>query len=96
MSLQRAKTEADIAFAISMGHAIREARHKRGIKAEALALEMGVSVKSLSSWENGHALPSLPYLLTLAHHFEIDAWKLLRDAQTMHLNRQVFDGHKVG
>lgn len=55
---------------------MRELRAKLGLSQQAFATSLGVSIASVSRWENGHR----PLLLTAGQIFEL--LKLLRQANT--------------
>lgn len=48
------------------GKRIAEARKKKGMTQEELALACAVTAQAVSKWENGHNLPDIENLLTLA------------------------------
>ena len=56
---------------MELGNHIRNIRKQRGLKQEQLAEAMGVSVASVSKWENGQCAPELLVLIELADFFEV-------------------------
>ena len=51
---------------------IRELRKKKGIQQKELALEIGVSIPTVSEWETGKKDPSGERLRKLAKYFDVD------------------------
>ena len=56
---------------MDIGGAIRELRLKRGVTQEGLAGALGVSVQTVSRWENGVNFPDLSMLPELAVYFNV-------------------------
>ena len=56
---------------------IRELRKKAGIQQKELALEIGVSIPTVSEWENGKKDPSGDRLKRLAEYFGVDELVIL-------------------
>lgn len=56
---------------MELGNNIRNIRKQRGLRQEQLAEAMGVSIASVSKWENGQCAPELTVLMELADFFEV-------------------------
>jgi len=56
---------------MELGNNIRDIRKQRGLRQEQLAEAMGVSIASVSKWENGQCAPELTVLAELADFFEV-------------------------
>ena len=56
---------------------IRELRKKKGIQQKELALEIGVSIPTVSEWETGKKDPSGERLRKLAKYFGVDELVIL-------------------
>lgn len=56
---------------MELGNNIRMIRKQRGLRQEQLAEAMGVSIASVSKWENGQCAPELTVLAELADFFEV-------------------------
>lgn len=56
---------------MELGNNIRNIRKQRGLRQEQLAEAMGVSIASVSKWENGQCAPELTVLAELADFFEV-------------------------
>lgn len=56
---------------MELGNNIRNIRKQRGLRQEHLAEAMGVSIASVSKWENGQCAPELTVLMELADFFEV-------------------------
>lgn len=56
---------------MDLGNNIRNIRKQRGLRQEQLAEVMGVSIASVSKWENGQCAPELTVLTELADFFEV-------------------------
>ena len=56
---------------MELGNNIKNIRKQRGLKQEQLAEAMGVSIASVSKWENGQCAPELTVLMELADFFEV-------------------------
>jgi transcriptional regulator with XRE-family HTH domain len=52
------------------GMLIREARHRRGVAQEELAVQCGVMAASVARWEAGARVPESSHLRALAHYLE--------------------------
>ena len=76
---RRHPREPELARAI--GKAIRVARRRIGMKAEILAYECGVTAQSVSFWETGKAVPTLPNLLTACEKLGLPMSTLIRGAE---------------
>ena len=64
----------------SLGRRIKEARNSSALTQADLAWSLGVSVKQLSFWETGKALPRLSNLLALSDHLGVSVdWLLGRE-----------------
>ena len=50
---------------------LKDLRKEKDIGQETLALELRVSVKTVSHWETGYTQPSIEQLIKLADYFEI-------------------------
>lgn len=61
-----------------LGPAIREARTKKGMSQGSLAEALGVTQPSVSAWEAGRSLPTIPLLHKLAVVTDSDPGELLR------------------
>lgn len=61
-----------------LGPAIRDARQKKNMSQGALAEALGVTQPSVSAWEAGRSLPTIPLLYRLAEVTETDPGLLLR------------------
>lgn len=55
--------EETLRFAKALGTVLRVARKQKGIKAENLAYDIGVSAQTVSGWETGKFLPYTPHLM---------------------------------
>ena len=63
--MPRAKQdEESIRLAKALGTVLRVARKQKGIKAESLAYDVGISAQTLSNWETGKFLPYTPHLMS--------------------------------
>lgn len=62
---------------MEIGSTIRELRLSRGLRQEQLATELGVSVQTISRWENEVNLPDLSMLPILASFFRVTTDYLL-------------------
>lgn len=51
---------------------VKELRKKKGIQQKELALEIGVSIPTISQWEHGKTDPSGERLKKLADYFKVD------------------------
>jgi len=56
---------------------VRELRKKKGIQQKELALEIGVSIPTVSDWETGKKDPSGDRLRKLAEYFGVDELVIL-------------------
>ena len=56
---------------MELGNNIYNLRKQRGLKQEQLAEGMGVSIASVSMWENGQCAPELTVLMEMADYFEV-------------------------
>lgn len=56
---------------MELGNNIRNIRKQHGLRQEQLAEAMGVSIASVSKWENGQCAPELTVLMELADFFEV-------------------------
>ena len=56
---------------MELGNNIRNIRKQHGLRQEQLAEAMGVSIASVSKWENGQCAPELTVLAELADFFEV-------------------------
>ena len=62
---------------------IRELRKKKGIQQKELAMIVGVSIPTVSEWENGKKDPSKERLRKLAQYFEVDELVILGKANAI-------------
>ena len=56
---------------------VRELRKKKGIQQKELAIEIGVSIPTVSDWETGKKDPTGERLKKLANYFEVDELVIL-------------------
>lgn len=56
---------------------VRELRKKKGIQQKELAIEIGVSIPTVSDWENGKKDPAGERLQKLAKYFGVDELVIL-------------------
>ena len=56
---------------MELGNNIKNIRKQHGLRQEQLAEAMGVSIASVSKWENGQCAPELTVLMELADFFEV-------------------------
>lgn len=64
-----------------LGRNIRELRIKKGLRAYAVAGELGVSKSTISRIENGTRYPSPQLLLKLAQYFDVGLDDLFRSEE---------------
>ncbi len=62
---------------MNIGRTIRELRQKRGITQEEFSEALGVSVQTVSRWENGVNVPDLSMLPQIAIYFKVTTDYLL-------------------
>ena len=62
---------------MEIGNVIRMLRIRKGIKQEQLAADIGVSVQTVSRWENAVNYPDLSMLPVLASYFNVTTDYLL-------------------
>lgn len=62
----------------NLGKALRLLRERQGVSKAELAAALGVARSTVSSWERGAWLPSLPVLASLADRLELDLGDLDR------------------
>lgn len=58
---------------------LHELRTKRGITQAALAVAVGVTPRAVKYWEHGARIPSAPFLLALAHFFQVSPEYLMTE-----------------
>lgn len=63
-----------------LGMAIRSARKNAGLSQQAVADSLSVPQSSISTWESGAVVPTVPLLLSLAETVNIDPAALLQIA----------------
>ncbi len=56
---------------------LKELRKEKEIGQETLALELSVSVKTVSHWETGYTQPSIEQLIKIADYFGVSTDELL-------------------
>ncbi len=56
---------------------LKELRKEKEIGQETLALELSVSVKTVSHWETGYTQPSIEQLIKIADYFGVSLDELL-------------------
>ena len=56
---------------------LKELRKEKEIGQETLALELSVSVKTVSHWETGYTQPSIEQLIKIADYFCVSLDELL-------------------
>lgn len=62
---------------MDIGKIIRELRTRKGIRQEQFAADIGVSVQTVSRWENGVNYPDVSMLPVLASYFRVTTDHLL-------------------
>ena len=58
-------------FQLYVSNNIRFARKRMGLNQSQMADKLGVSVKQVSTWENGKSMPSVDHLLDLCDLFQV-------------------------
>lgn len=73
-------------FARRLGRALAVARAEAGLTQEQVASELGVFSETISRFERGTNLPTLPRLIALANLYEIPLTKLIGPSSTRPLD----------
>lgn len=60
----------------TVGQNIREARHRAGLRTEALAGRIGYSAHSIEAYERGKIIPKLDVIEALAAALNVPPWEL--------------------
>ena len=66
---------------IKTGKFIAELRKEKGMTQEQLGAKLGVNSRSVSRWENGHGMPDISLLLTLADVLGVTVQELLEGSR---------------
>ncbi len=66
---------------IKTGKFIAELRKEKGMTQEELGERLGVNSRSVSRWENGHGMPDISLLLTLADVLGVTVQELLEGSR---------------
>jgi transcriptional regulator with XRE-family HTH domain len=69
---------ADHTFAVQLGKSLTRERTRSGYTQEQVADVLGVNVETISRFERGAVLPSLPRLVELADVYDVPVSRLLR------------------
>ena len=68
-------------FGIYLGRVLRAQRKRRGIKAHAVAEDVGVAHQTVSAWETGKMVPELRSLFTACQAIGVPTWRVIALAE---------------
>lgn len=78
---RKINSDATRSLALYLGRTICFMRKRKGLKAESLAHDVGVTQQSISQIETGKAVVSLAVLGEIARVLDVPIWRLLRSAE---------------
>lgn len=74
-------TEESKRFGLFLGRVLRAQRKRRGIKAHAVAEDVGTTEQAVSAWETGRVVPELRNLFTACQAIGVPTWRVIALAE---------------
>lgn len=71
---------------MDLGSRLKDAREKRGLSQDELAMKMHVSRQAVSKWETGRSYPDIEKLLQLSEIFQISLDELVKGDESFRAN----------